>query len=185
MTWWKCIDKTYKFKRNHINSKLSAQLLKALSEEGTAFKASLDEPYLEDTLLFNINHFSKHFSRITFKLRDNSSLSISCADVSALLELLKSAEKKTFTDSVDYYAVTTSIANLILSADERESLIFQVSGKVKLAEQLKKEQKSMRASRSEYTSILDMFNADSMYPIKSIDLRDLFASNKKDDTEEE
>jgi len=65
-----------------------------------------------------------------------SPLEIDCSKLEHFFEILKAAKGKRFADGSEYFKLYSRMSCLVLSASQRETLLFQAWGKIDEAEEL-------------------------------------------------
>ena len=135
MTWLRCVDKTLNFKVQIINNRLQAQLIENMLSRDKDFEFDIEKSTLPDSVTFELGGYGIYATsqpRISFNLIDTV-LTIDCGQISAWIEKLKKSKIRVFSDGTKYIKIHARFSCLILTQDERESLIFQMTGKEKEA----------------------------------------------------
>jgi hypothetical protein len=136
MPWFVCRDATFHYKVHTVNADLKGQLIKDLEDRGDGFELSEDSEITEEQFFEPGGYGMYHLNqpRTNFELGDKE-LRIDCAKVPELLSTLRSAACRTFDDGTEYYKLYSRFHCLVLSKMERESLLFQLVGRLGKATQ--------------------------------------------------
>jgi len=133
MTWFKCVDKNCYFKVQYINAFLASQLVADMeARPNTDFRLSGNLSELSEEIHFELGGYGNYAyaqPRHTFLLGD-SKLRVDDQQALDWLLKLKSAKQRTFADGTKYIKLHSRFCCLVLTQEERESLLFQMKGKL-------------------------------------------------------
>jgi hypothetical protein len=131
MTWWNCVDKSMNFKQQFINSKLSSQLLTYMEDKDSDFALDFERSEYEESIYFELGGYGAMFynqPKMNFDLFGNT-LRLDCVAIDNWIKAIKESKRRNFADGVGYHKFYSRFNCLILSVPEKESLLFQMSGK--------------------------------------------------------
>jgi len=170
VTWWNCRDKTCTFALQIINVRCCNQLLTDMEARKETFELDADRSDYSDSVHFELGGFGNYIGgqpRLTIDIFD-SQLVLDCASVPEWLRKLKEYPHRKFADGTEYIKIHSKMRCLILTLPERETLLFQLAGKEKEAEE--KTKKFYDGLQSAY----DLMHAgafEAMFP--TIDIKDI------------
>lgn len=134
MTWFVCVDKTFSLKTHFANSYLSSRLIEALEnrEDETTFTLDEKNSRLEGKISYELGGYGMYAlnqPRHTFDIGGNL-LEIDDQQAQEWMTSLKDAKRRTFADGTEYIKLYSRFSCLVLTQEERESLLFQIKGKL-------------------------------------------------------
>lgn len=134
MSWIKMMDKHFHVKVHYCNRPLFPLMAEDLFERYGA-EPSLELSEITDEVYFEpggYGMYSMNQPRMRFDVGGNT-LELDSAKVFECLVELKNAEQQRFVDGTEYVTLFSRFSCLVLSIPERESLMFQLQGKLKEA----------------------------------------------------
>lgn len=181
MSWWNCIDSTCHFPRQIINVNYINQLVTYLESREEPFEVDFERSGYDEKVAFELGGFGAYIGtqpRMTIDIFD-SQLTVDCADVPEWIRILKENLRRKFEDGTEYIIIPARMRCLILTLPERESLLFQLSGR--LQEAREESQRFHDGLQAAY-DLMETGPFTSMFPTIDIkNLSNLF--NKKGDDE--
>jgi len=138
MTWFRCVDRTFNFKPQFINKSYSSHLVEDMESRDKGFEISAKDSSFEEEIRFELGGYGMYAMnqpRMKFELGEHT-LEIDCAQISDWIEKLKESKQRQFHDGTKYIKLYSRFVCLILTQEERESLLFQMAGKENIAQSL-------------------------------------------------
>ena len=129
MPWMICSDSTMTTKTQFINANNFNKLLTYMAEKHPDFTLNEDRAELREQIFFEYGGSGSLVGaqpKMNFLL-PTSTLRLDCIDVPKWIEELKTSVKRKFSDDTEYYKIYSRLACLILTPEERDTLLFQLS----------------------------------------------------------
>jgi hypothetical protein len=178
MSWWVCVDASMQCKTQFINADLSNALTKYMRDKYTSFVLDEEKSEYRDKIFFEPGGHGPYIlsqPKMIFELYRGSQLQIDCAEIDTWIDLLRTSKRRKFID-MEYIKLYSRFACLILTVPEKESLVFQMSGRRK--EAVEETEKFEEGMKSAY-KLMETGPFNSLFP--KIDIKDISFFPKKDD----
>lgn len=128
MPWMTCADAALIAKTQFINADNFNKLVKYMEDKYPEFLLDKERAETKEDIYFEYSGYGPMVGaqpRMKFLL-PTSTLRLDCVDVTTWIAELKEAVKRKFQDGTEYYKLYSRFTCLILTPEERESLLFQL-----------------------------------------------------------